>query len=130
MISRWALEGPPAPAVLRDSIGLTGEQLQRYAQRYASHMATTGSARDSLRTTIRSMRAAFESGDRSGARSRHDTLDRQAEELSKRDQEFEKALRQDLSKDQRKRYDKWKESRENAAREHRHHRRRGPAGNL
>src|SRR5215216_2570981 len=102
MISREALEGPPAPGVLRDSIGLTGDQFQRYTQRYAGHMAATGSVRDSLRTAMRSMRATFESGDRSGARSRHDALDRQAKELSKRDQEFEKALRQDLSKEQQK----------------------------
>jgi hypothetical protein len=130
-ISREALEAPPAPAILRDSIGLGGDQLQRYAQRYSNYMAETGPVRDSLRTSMRAMRAAFESGDRSEARSRRDGLERQSNELVKRDKEFEKMLKQDLSKDQQKRYDKWKKSRQKAEREHRQHMRGPqPPGNL
>jgi hypothetical protein len=121
MISREVLDGPPAPAVLRDSIGLSGDQLQRYAQRYSNYMTETGPVRDSLWTSIRALRAAFESGDRSEARSRRDGLERQSNELAKRDKAFEKMLKQDLSKDQQKRYDKWKESRQRAERKHRQH---------
>jgi hypothetical protein len=129
MIPRGALEGPPAPAILRDSIGLSGDQLERYAQRYSNYMADTRPARDSLRTTARAMRADFESGDRSAARSRRDAIEQQANSLAKRDKEFEKVLKEGLSKDQQKRYDKWKKSREKADQERRHLR-RSSAGNL
>jgi hypothetical protein len=131
MISRQVLEGPPAPAILRDSIGLSGDQLQRYAQRYSNYVAETGPVRDSLRTSLQAMRAAFESGDRSGARSGHDTLERQSQELTKKDKEFEKVLKEGLTKDQQKRYDKWKDARDKAAREQRQHMHRpAPGGNL
>jgi hypothetical protein len=130
MIARETLEGPPAPAILQDSIGLSEDQLQSYAQRYSGYMAETRPARDSLRTSMQAMRAAFRDGDRSGARSRHDAIQRQSEGLAKRDKEFEKTLKQSLSKDQQKRYDKWKDSQE-AEHEHRQHRRGAAApGNL
>ena len=121
MISSEALEGPPAPAILHDSIGLSGDPLQRYSQRYSSYTAETGPIRDSLRASVQAMRAAFESGDRSEARGRRDALERQAQELTKRDKEFEKVLKEDLTKDQRKGYDKWKDARDKAEREQHQH---------
>ena len=130
MISPEALEGPPAPAILHDSIGLSGDQLQRYSQRYSNYTAETGPVRDSLRASVQAMRAAFESGDRSEARSRHDALERQSQELTKKDKEFEKVLKEGLTKDQQKRYDKWKDARDKAERErHQHMRRPAPGGN-
>jgi hypothetical protein len=130
MISHEALEGPPAPALLRDSIGLSGDQLQHYTRQYSNYTAETRPARDSLRTSVQAMRAAFESGDRSQARGRRDTIDRQSQELTKRDKDFEKVLKEDLSKDQQKRYDQWKKARDKAERDN--HQRMGlqPAGNL
>jgi hypothetical protein len=131
MMSRETLEGPPSPAILHDSIGLSGEQLQRYSQEYSNYTADTRPVRDSLRTSMQAMRAAFESGDRSEARGRRDALERQAQELTKRDKEFEKVLKKDLTKDQRKRYDKWKDARDKAEREqHRHDSRTPSGGNL
>jgi hypothetical protein len=131
MISRQLLEGPPAPAVLHDSIGLTGDQLQHYSQQYSNYLAQTRPTRDSLRSEMQQMRAAFQSGDRSGARARRGPVGDQAADLTKRDKEFEKVLKQDLTKDQQKRYDKWKETREKAERQQLQ---RGaseaPAGNL
>ncbi len=127
-MSRETLEGPPAPAILHDSIGLSGEQLQLYARRYSNYTADTGPVRDSLRTSMQAMRAAFESGDRSAGRSRHDALERQAQELAKKDKEFEKVLKEGLTKDQRKRYDKWKDARDKAEREQHHHTRRPASG--
>jgi hypothetical protein len=121
MISSEALEGPPAPAILHDSIGLSGDQLQRYSQQYSNYTAETRPVRDSLRTSMQAMRAAFESGDRSEARGRRDALERQAQELKKRDKEFEKVLKEDLTKDQQKRYDKWKDARDKAEREQHPH---------
>jgi hypothetical protein len=129
-MSRETLEGPPSPAILHDSIGLSGDQLQRYARRYSNYTAETGPVRDSLRTSMQAMRAAFESGDHSEARSRGDALQRQSQELAKRDKEFEKVLKEGLTKDQQKRYDKWKDARDKAEREqHQHMRRPTPGGN-
>ena len=128
MMSPETLEGPPAPAILHDSIGLSGDQLQLYARRYSNYTAETGPVRDSLRTSMQAMRAAFESGDRSEARSRGDALQRQSQELAKRDKEFEKVLKEGLTKDQQKRYDKWKDARDKAEREQHHHTRRPASG--
>ena len=130
MMSRETLEGPPSPAILHDSIGLSGDQLQLYARRYSNYTAETGPVRDSLRTSMQAMRAAFESGDRSEARGRRDALERQSQELARRDKEFEKVLKEGLTKDQQKRYDKWKDARDKAEREqHQHMRRPAPGGN-
>jgi hypothetical protein len=129
-MSRETLEGPPSPAILHDSIGLSGEQLQLYARRYSNYTAETGPVRDSLRTSMQAMRAAFESGDRSEGRSRSDALQRQSQDLAKKDKEFEKVLKEGLTKDQQKRYDKWKDARDKAEREqHQHMRRPTPGGN-
>jgi hypothetical protein len=131
MISREALEGPPAPALLRDSIGLSGDQFQHYSRLYSNYTAETGAARDSLRTSMLAMRGAFESGDRSAGRSRHDTIEQQSQDLTKRDKEFEKVVKEGLTKDQRKRYDNWKKSRDKAERDNSQRMRpSGSAGNL
>ena len=124
------LEGPPAPAILRDSIGLNAEQVQRYTQRYTTYMAQTKPARDSLRTTMKEVRAAYQSGDRSEAHSRRDAVKPQAEALAKKDQEFEKSLRDSLTKDQQIRYDQWKKARQDADRERHHEGRHREPGNL
>ena len=75
------------------------------------------------------MRSAFQSGDHSAAGDRRDLVRRQSEDLSKKDQQFEKDLKDIpkrvlkemriekdlkglLSKDQQKRYDKWKDDRQ------------------
>ncbi|HEV2084675.1 MAG TPA: hypothetical protein VGR09_06310 [Gemmatimonadales bacterium] len=130
MMSRETLEGPPSPAILHDSIGLSGDQLQLYARRYSNYTAETGPVRDSLRTSMQAMRAAFESGDRSEARGRRDALEGQSQELARRDKEFEKVLKEGLTKDQQKRYDKWKDARDKAGREqHQRMGRPAPGGN-
>src|SRR4051812_15281344 len=78
------LEGPPAPATLRDSVGLSPAEVQRYTQRYTTYMAQTKPARDSLRTTMKEVRAAYQSGDRSEARGRREAVKPQAEALAKK----------------------------------------------
>jgi hypothetical protein len=111
------IEGPATPAVMHDTIGVTGEPMDRYAVIYANHMATTGPARDSLRSSMKEMREVFQTGGRDAARKMGSDLRRQWKDLSKRDQEFEKALKDLLSKDQQKKYKKWKEAREKAEEE-------------
>jgi hypothetical protein len=121
MPSPAKIEGPASPAIMRDTVGLSDEQLKRYATRYANHMAATQPVRDSLRSSMQEIRAAFESGDRSAVEGRRSEVQRQWKDLSKRDKEFDKALEDLLSKDQEKRYQKWKEAREKAARERMEH---------
>jgi Spy/CpxP family protein refolding chaperone len=123
-----AIEGPPSPALMRDSLKLDQDQLQRYAQRYGNHMAATRGVRDSLRTTMASIRASFENGDRSAIREQRTTVERQWKELADQDKNFDKGLKDILSKDQQKRYQKWKDKREKAARDQWRRDRVPPAG--
>lgn len=111
------IEGPAAPAVMHDTIGVTGEPMRRYAVIYDNHMAATGPERDNLRSSMKRMREAFETGGRDAARENRSDLQRQWKDLSKRDQQFEKALKDLLSKDQQKRYQQWKKAREKAEEE-------------
>jgi hypothetical protein len=77
------------------------------------------------------MRAGFESGNRSGARGGRDEAVRLSKELQQKDKDFETALEKDLSRDQQKRYEQWKESREKSGfRYHRRNHQHAPGGNL
>lgn len=123
------LPGPPTPAIMRDTVGLSAEQVEQYAVRYGNYMIATRPLRDSLRTSMAHMRAAFESGERPDARGQRSELESQWKELSQRDKQFQKDLGDVLSKDQEKRYKKWKQSQEKAERDLMEARRpRGGAG--
>jgi hypothetical protein len=110
MVSRETVDGPASPAIMRDSISLSSNQLQQYSSRYASHMASTRVERDSLRTNLQAMRTAFENGDRSAARARREVIQRQSKDLADRDKKFDDGLKDILSKDQQKSYQKYKEN--------------------
>ena len=125
MLSRETIDGPATPALLHDSIGLSEDQLTRYARLYSNYMAETRPSRDSLRPSIQAMHNDLEEGDRSAARGRHDAIEKQSQDLAKRDKDFEKVLKQGLTKDQQKRYNKWKEAREKAKKSERQHHRDG-----
>jgi hypothetical protein len=112
-----AIEGPPAPAVMQDSAGVSGKQLEEYAQRYSTLMAASRPARDSLRATMETARTALDRGDRAAARDRRVTVERQSKMLIDQDKDFEKSLKDLLTKDQQKRYQKLKQNREKEARE-------------
>ena len=117
-----ALDGPPAPAVLRDSIQLSGKALQQYTQRYESHMASTKASRDSLRASMQAARAAFEKGDRSEAQSPREGLEKQWKQLADQDKKFEAGLKDILTKDQQTRYQQLQDKRKQEARDQwRHH---------
>ena len=119
--------GPIAPAVLRDSIGVTGSKLEQYTRLYDSHMAATKPARDSLRSAVQVLRSGPRDGDRSAARERRGALRERFQELAKRDQQFESSLKNLLTQDQQKRYADWKENQRSMARQrwHRGHDRNG-----
>jgi hypothetical protein len=121
-----AVQGPVSPAVLRDSIHVSGDKLQQYTKRYDAYMASTKATRDSLRTNVQAIRSAFQSGDRSAVRGQRDVVRQQSDDLAKRDQEFEKKLQDVLTKDQETQYNEWKqrraESNRSRWRAHRQHR--------
>jgi hypothetical protein len=117
-----ALDGPPAPAVLQNSIQLSGKALEQYSQRYESHMAVTKVSRDSLRANMQAARAAFEKGDRTEAQSRRDSLEKQWKQLADQDKKFEAGLKDILTKDQQARYQQLQDRRKQEARDQwRHH---------
>jgi hypothetical protein len=125
-----ALDGPPAPAVLRDSIQLSGKGLQQYTQRYESHMSATKASRDSLKAGLQAARSAFEKGNRSEVQSRRDRLEKQWKQLAEQDKKFEAGLEDILTKDQQTRYQQLQENRKREARDqwrHHHGDRRPPA---
>ena len=111
------VEGPASPAIMRDTIGLSGAPADRYDQRYANYMANTHTIRDSLRSSLEAIRTGISDDDRSAAQERRSELQEQWKELSRSDQDFEKNCKDLLTKDQQKRYKKWKDAREKAERE-------------
>ena len=107
-----AVTGPAPPAILHDTVGLSGAKLQQYSKHYDTYIASTKVARDSLRSNLQAIRSAYESGDRSATRDRRDTVMHLSQKLSRRDQEFEKSLKALLSSDQQKQYDQWNADRQ------------------
>jgi hypothetical protein len=112
-----AMEGPLAPAVMQDSVGIGGKVLEDYAQRYSTLMAATRPSRDSLRVTMQTIRTAFDRGDRAAARDQRQDVERQSKLLIDRDKEFEKGLKNLLSTAEQKRYQKLKQDRKQQSRE-------------
>jgi hypothetical protein len=112
-----AIEGPISPTTLRDSIQVTGDKLQEYIKRYNNYTADTKVTRDSLRKNLEAVRSAYQQGDRNMAQGQRDQIRQQAQDLQKRDADFEKSFRSLLTKDQQKRYDQWKKDREKSREE-------------
>jgi hypothetical protein len=128
MLSAETIEGPAAPDVMRDSIGLNGAQLQTYTTRYRNYMRNTKVTRDSLRSEVQTMRTAFANGDRSAARDQRDRVEQQSKDLAKQDETFDHGLKDLLSKDQQKQYKQWKDYRDKAERAQRRQRRSSQDG--
>ncbi|HET6778538.1 MAG TPA: hypothetical protein VFH26_06595 [Gemmatimonadales bacterium] len=120
--------GPIAPAILRDSIGVSGSKLEQYTRRYESHMAATKPARDSLRRALDARRSGPRGDDRSAARDQRGALRQQFQNLAQRDEQFEASVKDLLSQDQQKRLAQWKENQRNMARKRWHHHRHDRGG--
>jgi Spy/CpxP family protein refolding chaperone len=117
MLRSGRLEGPPAPAFMRDSIRVGGKELQQYTQQYDSHMAATKPIRDSVRAGMQAVRAAYEKGDREAARAGREKAQEQWKKLAEQDKKFDDNLKNVLTKDQQTRYEQWKDRRKQEARE-------------
>jgi hypothetical protein len=105
------VEGPPAPAFMRDSIGVSGKELQQYTQQYDRHMAATKPVRDSVRISMQAVREAYGKGDREGARAGRERAQVQWKQLAEQDEKFEENSSSVLTKDQQTRYQQWKDRR-------------------
>lgn len=127
MPTQQQLEGPAAPDTVGPLLKLSQDELQHYTRRYDNHMALSKATRDSLRTAVQQMRSAFELGDHSATREQRQAVERQWEDLSARDTEFDRGLKDVFTKDQEKQFNKWKQEREKADREQQHHHGRRPA---
>ena len=66
---------------------------------------------------MQTIRTAFEQGDREAARNQRQDVERKSKVLLDRDQDFEQGLKDLLSKDEQKRYQKLKQNREQQSRE-------------
>jgi hypothetical protein len=66
---------------------------------------------------METMRTALDRGDRAAARDRRGAVERRSKMLIDQDKEFEKGLKSLLSKDQQKRYQTLKQTREKDARD-------------
>jgi Spy/CpxP family protein refolding chaperone len=117
MFRSSTLEGPPSPGFMRDSIQVSGKQLQQYTQSYDSYTASTKGTRDSLRTSVQAVRAAYQSGDRAQARTRRESVESQWKQLADKDKKFEDGLKNVLTKEQDTRYQQWRQKRKEEARE-------------
>lgn len=125
------LEGPASPDTIGPLLKLTPDQVQHYTRRYNNHMALSKATRDSVRMAVQQMRSALELGDHSATREQRQTVERLWEDLSARDTEFDRGLKDVFTKDQLKQFNKWKQEREKADREQRqqqHHGRRPAPG--
>jgi Spy/CpxP family protein refolding chaperone len=109
---------------MRDSIRVSGKELQQYTEQYDSHMAATKPIRDSVRTGMQAVRAAYEKGDREAARAGRGKVQEQWKKLAEQDKKFEENLKNVLTKDQQTRYEQWKDKQKQEVREEwRQHRR-------
>ena len=124
MIRFGRLEGPPAPGIMRDSIRVSGKELQQYTEQYDSHMAATKPIRDSVRAGMQAVRAAYEKGDREAARAGRGKVQEQWKKLAEQDKKFEENLKNVLTKDQQTRYEQWKDKQKQEVREERRQHRR------
>jgi Spy/CpxP family protein refolding chaperone len=111
------VDGPPSPAFMRDSIRVSGKELQQYTQQYDSHIAATKPIRDSVRASMQAMRAAYEKGDREEARAGREKAQQQWKKLAEQDKKFVDNLKNVLTRDQQSRYEQWKDQRKQEARE-------------
>lgn len=108
-----ALEGAPDPEFMAGRLELSDEQAARYRQLRDSFMLATKPQRDSADGALQAIRDAFRSGDREAARQNGAALRHLAGDLSKRQEQFEQALKALVSSDQWKAYTEWRD-------EHRH----------
>ncbi len=117
------VDGPPTPVALRDLVGLDATGSARFTAIYTPQMDCTTSERDSLRAAMKTLRDARDNGDRDAMRAafrEHGSdIRRLWQDLSKRDEAFDKEATKSLTKDQRKKLEQWQDEQAKARDEER-----------
>lgn len=122
------VEGPPTPGAMDQVVTFRDNQAAEYTQAYNAYMDSTRQSRDSVRSTMQAMRGSFQRHDRGAARAQAEAVQHSWKELSKRDGEFEKGLKNIFDKDQLKLYKQWRDDQRKAAEEERRQRMRQQMG--
>ena len=103
------LNGPPAPDAMRALLSLDPAQLSSYSQAYDALMRDTRTSRDSARTALRTQQEADRAHDRPALRESTALLRRLGNTIARRNDAFDKSLNAILTKEQRRRYSRWKD---------------------
>ncbi len=110
-------DGPPAPAEFARITG--AEDTVRYAHLYDNFKTSTQPQRDSLAAARKAMRDAFEDRDRDAATSEASVVKSLGDDLSRRQQTFDDAAKEMVTKDEWKKYQSWRDDQRKAAQERR-----------
>jgi Spy/CpxP family protein refolding chaperone len=112
----FALSGPPEPEEFQRITGLEEAKQEQYANLYQRYMTNTQPQRDSLKASVEKMREAFQQGDREKAREQRPAARELRSRLADQRKDFEHEVKQLLSQDQWKKYEKWRDDQRARAR--------------
>jgi hypothetical protein len=104
-----ALQGPPTPAAMYAIATLDGDQLNRYLAAYRAHMGATWDARSGVASAVRLLNRAVDQRDEDAARYYTTLTGRLWTQVVAQDRSFDDVVNTMLRKDQRRRYQEWKE---------------------
>jgi hypothetical protein len=103
-----ALQGPPTPATMYAIATLDPDQLNRYLAAYRAHMGATWDARYGVASGVRLLNRAVDQRDEDAARYYTAFVERLWTQVAAQDRSFDEVVNTMLRKDQRRRYQDWK----------------------
>jgi hypothetical protein len=104
-----ALQGPPTPATMYAIATLDAGQLNRYLAAYRAHMGATWDARSGVASAVRLLNRAVDQRNEDAARYYTALTERLWTQLVAQDRSFDEVVNSMLRKDQRRRYQDWKD---------------------
>jgi hypothetical protein len=104
-----ALQGPPTPATMYAIAVLDADQLNRYLAAYRAHMGATWDARYGVASAVRLLNRAVDQRKEDAARYYTALAERVWTQVAAQDRSFDDVVNTMLRKDQRRRYQEWKE---------------------
>ena len=109
LLTPEALQGPPTPATMYAIALLDADQLNRYLAAYRAHMGATSEARYGVASAVRLLSRAVDQRKEDAARYHTALTERLWAQLAAQDRSFDEVVNTMLRKDQRRRYQDWKE---------------------
>jgi hypothetical protein len=104
-----ALQGPPTPATMYAIAILDADQLNRYLAAYRAHMGATWDARYGVASAVRFLDRAVDQRNEDAARYYTAVAERLWTKVAAQDRSFDDVVNTMLRKDQRRRYQDWKD---------------------